>query len=198
MKIRILGINGSSRKDANTSALVKKALEACKSRGAETHLIDLAGKDIMYCTDCNACVEENGYRCPKEDDVGEMLEAMRKADAIIIGSPTYFASVSGQLKTFFDRTLPLRRNGMQLSGLVGGAIAVGGSRNGGQENVVREIQNWMMIHEMIVVGDKKTAHFGGISVARRPGDAEKDEIGLTTSENLGIKVYETVSRIKKP
>ena len=197
MKIIVLGISGSPRKDGNTSTLVKKALAACKSRGAETQLIELAGKDIKYCTDCNNCIEENGYRCLKKDDVESILESMKKADAIIVGSPTYFASVSGQLKTLFDRTLPLRRNGMALSGKVGGAISVGGSRNGGQENVIRDIQNWMMVHEMVVVSDKKTAHFGGISVARRLGDAEKDETGLTTAENLGIKVYETVSRMKQ-
>lgn len=197
MKKKILGINGSSRKDGNTSVLVKNALQSCKSRGAETQLIDLAGKDIGYCTDCNNCIAENSYKCPKKDDVEQILEAMTKADAIIIGSPTYFASVSGQLKTLFDRTLPLRRNGLQLAGKVGGAIAVGGSRNGGQENVVRDIQNFMMVHEMVVVSDKKTAHFGGIAVARKTGEAEKDETGLATAENLGIKVYETVSRMKQ-
>jgi multimeric flavodoxin WrbA len=198
MNIKILGISGSPRKEANTDTLVKKALDACKKNGADTEFISLAGKEIKYCDYCDACTEKTGYTCPKTDDVAGILEAMKAADAIIIGSPTYFASVSGQLKTLFDRTLPLRRNAFQLSGKVGGAIGVGGSRNGGQENVVRDIQNWMLVHEMIVVGDKKTAHFGGISVARRPGDAEKDELGLTTSENLGIKVYETVSRIKKP
>jgi multimeric flavodoxin WrbA len=197
MKITVLGISGSPRKDGNTSTLVRKALSACKSRGAEMQFIELAGREIKYCTDCNTCVEENGYKCPKKDDVEQILESMKKADAIIVGSPTYFASVSGQLKTLFDRTLPLRRNGMALAGKVGGAISVGGSRNGGQENVVRDIQNWMLVHEMVVVSDKRTAHFGGISVARGIGDAGKDETGLATAENLGTKVYETVSRMKQ-
>ena len=62
-----------------------------------------------------------------------ILEKMIKAHGLIIGSPTYFASISGKLKALFDRTLPLRRDNFKLKGKVGGAIAVGGSRNGGQE-----------------------------------------------------------------
>ncbi len=196
--MKVLGISGSPRIDGNTALLVKKALETCKNKGAETEYITLSGKEIRFCDNCDACTEKTGYNCPKKDDTAAILDAMKKADAIMIGSPTYFASVSGQLKTLFDRTLPLRRNNFQLSGKIGGAISVGGTRNGGQENAIRDIQNWMMIHEMIIVADKKTAHFGGISVARNPKDALKDETGIATVENLGARIYEVTSAIRKP
>lgn len=195
--MKVLGISGSPRKEGNTDLLVKEALKVCAENGAKTDFIGLAGKNIKFCDNCDACAGGKAP-CPKDDDVKQILDAMEKADALIIGSPTYFGSVSGQLKTLFDRTMPLRRNNFRLSGKIGGAIAVGGSRNGGQENVIRDIQNWMMIHEMIVVADKKTAHFGGIAMGRNPGDALNDEVGLTSSENLAIKVWETVSRMKKP
>jgi multimeric flavodoxin WrbA len=191
--MKILGISGSPRKDGNTDLLVKEALKACAERGAETELISLAKKNIKFCDNCDACV--GGKKpCPKDDDVRQILDAMAGADAIIIGSPTYFGSVSGQLKTLFDRTLPLRRNNNALSGKIGGAIAVGGSRNGGQENVIRDIQNWMMIQEMIVVADKKTAHFGGIAMGRNPGDALRDEVGVETVRNLGERVFEVLKK----
>lgn len=193
--MKVLGIAGSPRADGNTSLLVKEALKVCAEKGADTELITLAGKKIMFCDNCDACAGGKNP-CPKHDDVKEILDAMAEADAIIIGSPTYFGGVSGQLKTLFDRTMPLRRKDFQLSGIVGGAIAVGGSRNGGQENVIRDIQNWMMIHEMIVVADRKTAHFGGIAVGRNPGDALKDETGLATVKNLGERVYDVASLIK--
>ena len=196
-KTTILGISGSTRNEGNTTFLVQKALDACKAKGAQVQLMELAHKEILYCDYCNACTEEKKYRCPKDDDVAEMLLAMTAADGLIIGSPTYFASVSGKLKTLFDRTLPLRRDGFRLSGKVGGAIAVGGSRNGGQENVIRDIHNWMLVHEMIVVSDHKTAHFGGIAVARKPGEAAGDKTGIETSENLGLKVYEVASALKR-
>ncbi|MFZ2456882.1 MAG: flavodoxin family protein [Candidatus Altiarchaeia archaeon] len=194
--MKILGIAGSPRRNGNTEQLVKEALKVCDGKGAETELISLSGKNILFCDNCDAC-SGGKAPCPKEDDVRQILDAMAAADAIIIGSPTYFGSVSGQLKTLFDRTMPLRRNNFRLSGKVGGAIAIGGSRNGGQENVIRDIQNWMMIHEMIVVADKKTAHFGGIAIGRNPGDALMDETGVATVKNLGLRVYDISSRMNR-
>lgn len=193
--MKILGISGSPRGEGNTSLLVKKALKACADKGAETEFIPLSKKKILFCDNCDACAGGKAP-CPKTDDVQAILDSLARADAIIIGSPTYFGSVSGQLKTLFDRTMPLRRKNFQLSGKVGGAIAVGGTRNGGQENVIRDIQNWMMIHEMVVVADRKTAHFGGIAAARGPGDVLNDAPGIATAENLGLQVYEICSRMK--
>lgn len=197
MKISILGISGSTRKGGNTTDLVKKALEACKDKGAEIELIDLSDKEILFCDYCNACTAETKYSCPKEDDVSAILESMKAADGIIVGSPTYLASVSGKLKTLFDRTIPLRRNDFRLSKKVGGAIAVGGSRNGGQEYVIKDIHNWMLVHGMVVVSDQKYSHFGGIAVARKQGDALLDETGVATSVNLGLQVYEVATSLKK-
>jgi len=194
-RIKVLGISGSPRKNGNTEILINKALEVCKENGADTSFISLAKKEINYCDGCYSCIRNS--KCVHNDDAREILDEMVNADAIIIGSPTYFASMSGKLKSLLDRTFPLRVNGYKLSGKVGGVIAVGGSRNGGQEFVCREIQNWMLLHEMIVVADKKTAHFGGIAVGRRPGDVVDDETGIKTVENLALQVMETIKKIGK-
>lgn len=187
--MKVIGISGSHR-HGNTDDLVKKALEICAGGGLETEFISLADLRIEYCTDCDTCRSE--FKCSITDDAFSILEKMAKADAIIIGSPVYFASVSGKLKALLDRTLPLRRNGMKLGGKFGGAIAVGGSRNGGQEFTIRDIQNWMLLHEMAVVSDKKTAHFGGAAWGRHRGDAIKDETGVDTVVNLSKRVVEVL------
>jgi len=179
--VKILGISGSHRK-GNTEILVKKALEVCKENGYEPEFISLADLDIGY------------YGSEKKEDTENVLTAMSESDAIIIGSPTYFASVSGKLKSLFDRSLSLRKDNYKLSGKLGGAIAVGGSRNGGQEFVTMQIHNWMLLHEMVVVSDKTTAHFGGIAVGRNPGDVLRDDIGIETVENLAENI---VSNLKK-
>lgn len=193
-KMRVIGISGAHRQ-GNTLQLLEKALFVCEKMGFETELVSLAEKSIGFCTTCDAC--KTGFTCSVKDDVFPILEKMRDADAIIIASPTYFASVSGRLKAFFDRTLPLRRNGMLLAGKVGGVITVGGSRNGGQEKALSSIVDWMFVHEMVVVSDKKTAHFGGIAVGRNPGDVLKDDIGLATVRNLAEKICETTTRIQR-
>lgn len=190
--MRVLGISGGHRKGGNTDGLVARALSVCESEGCDVEFITLSEKNIDYCTVCDAC--RKSFTCTVEDDVFPILEKMRGADALIIGTPTYFASVSGKLKAFMDRTLPLRRNQMMLASKIGGAIAVGGSRNGGQEKAVAEIMDWMFLHEMIVVSDKQTAHFGGIAVGRNPGDALGDVVGVETVENLAKKIVETIGK----
>ncbi len=177
--MEILGISGSHRK-GNSEILVKKALEVCREKGYKSEFISLAGLDI-------------GYYGSEKNDIESILDAMVRAEAIIIGSPTYFASVSGKLKSLFDWSLLLRK-GYKLSGKLGGAIAVGGSRNGGQEFVTMQIHNWMLLHEMIVVSDKNTAHFGGIAVGKNPGDVLKDDIGIKTVENLAVNIIEALER----
>ncbi|MFC2162539.1 flavodoxin family protein [Candidatus Altiarchaeota archaeon] len=184
--MKVLGINASHRKDGNSRAMVEAALETCTDNGLETELIDLADKDIGFCTVCDAC--KKGYTCSQDDDVMDILDAMRAADAIMIASPTYFGGVSGRLRALLDRTLPLRRNDMMLAGKIGGALACGGSRNGGQEYTIQQIHAAMLIHEMMVVGDKGTAHFGAITTARAKGQVVEDEVGMKTVVNLAQNI----------
>ncbi len=188
--MKVVGINGSHRIDGNSGMMLERALEVCSAAGFDVEMIDLADRRIGFCTDCDFCRKR--YGCSQEDDVKAILDALASADGIIVSSPTYFGGVSGRLRALFDRTLPLRRNGMMLAGKIGCALAVGGSRNGGQEYVIQEIHHWMLIHEMTVVGDRKTAHFGGICVARGRGDALRDETGMATvvnaAENLATRL----------
>ncbi len=122
--------------------------------------------------------------CAIYDDTSEILEAMMESDGMIIGSPVYFGSVTSQLKMLIDRTRPLRGS-FKLKNKVCGAIAVGGSRNGGQESTISVIHDFLLIHDAIIVGDgAPMAHYGGTGV----GDTRRyheDEIGIETSKNLG-------------
>jgi multimeric flavodoxin WrbA len=187
--MRILGLVGSPR-DRNTKFLVSLALEECKKAGIDTELVHIGKMDIAPCSDCERCRKED--RCVIEDDFQQVAEKLERADGIIIGSPVYFGCVSAQLKAFMDRTRYLRRS-EKLKDKVGGAIASGGSRNGGQELVIRQIHNFFLIHGMLVVGDEKTMHFGGASY----GDATKDEEGKETSRNLGKHVAHAVFKLKR-
>jgi len=193
--MKVVGICGSHRKDGNTKAMVERVLDACIKAGFKTELVELAEKEVGYCTNCDLC--KGKYDCSIEDDVWSIIESMEGADAVVIGSPVYFGGMSGKLKALFDRTLPLRRNGMKLSGKIGAALAVGGSRNGGQEYTISDIHHWMLIHEMTIIGDKKTAHFGGICTARGPGEVLKDTAGMETVENTGQRIIELLKQ-KKP
>jgi multimeric flavodoxin WrbA len=121
----------------------------------------------------------------------EVLSSMQRADGIIIASPVYFGSITAQLKAVFDRTIPLRRQGLRLKDKVGCAVSVGGSRNGGQEKALETVHAWMHIHGMIVVGDD--AHFGGIAV--RP--AAEDRIGRKTVVASANKLCDLLERLEE-
>jgi len=105
------------------------------------------------------------------NDINKELD---KANAIVFVSPVYMGSMTGQMKTLIDRTVGLRRNNMRLRDKLGAVLAVGGSRNGGQELTIIDIMAAMHIHGMVVIGDD--AHFGG--TAHEP--FENDEFGKTT------------------
>lgn len=186
--MKIAGISGSPTASGNNEKIIELALGIADEKGYETEKLLLSKLRVLPCTDCGACRTEK--ECSIDDDMDEIYEKLETSDGLVVTSPVFFGTVSAQLKALFDRTILLRRNGFLLKGKVGGAIAVGGSRNGGQEFTIQAIHSWMHIHGMLVVGDR--AHFGGI--ATKPVDS--DQLGLRTVKDTVNMVCETLARLK--
>ena len=126
---------GSPRKEA-THALVQAALLGAGSVAeTSTEYIPLAGKVISPCNGCEDCLRAG--RCVIEDDMQSLYDRLLAADAIIIGSPVYFGGPSALCKAFLERVEAFGIREKRLRLKVGGAIASGGSRNGGQETTRR-------------------------------------------------------------
>jgi multimeric flavodoxin WrbA len=185
--MKIVGISGSPRNDGNNSRLIDRSLGIAKDRDFTVEKISLAGANITPCIDCGVCRTDK--YCPFDDDMNRINDILESADGIIVSSPVYFGTLSGQLKTLFDRTIPLRRHGFLLKDKVGAALAVGGSRNGGQEYTIWSIHTWMHIQGMIVVGDN--SHFGGIAQK----DVDSDKEGMKTVEDTANKLCDTLVRL---
>jgi len=101
-EIFILGINGSARKDGNTAKLLKEVLNYGKKEGGKIEILHLIDKDIKPCISCLA--EDNcKYPCNIKDDMQEIFELLKKVDCLVLGSPTYWYSLSGLMKNFIDR-----------------------------------------------------------------------------------------------
>lgn len=191
--VKVMGIVGSPRIRGNTSFLVKKALESAEKSGAETELIHLGKMDISPCTACNTCKKTG--KCSIDDDMDSLLEKASSADGLIIGSPVYFGNVTAQTKIFMDRSRPLRGT-FSLKDKVCGAISVGASRNGGQETTCSAIQDFLLIHDAIVVGDgAPSAHYGACGVGGDIKDCQNDEIGVATAENMGNRIAELTRKL---
>ena len=104
--MNVIAINGSPRKEWNTAILLNKALEGAQSVGAETELVHLYDLDYKGCTSCFACKIKGGKsegRCAMKDDLTPLLERLESADAVIMGSPIYFGSTTGELRSFQER-----------------------------------------------------------------------------------------------
>jgi len=104
----VIGINGSPRKQWNTATLVAKALEGASAQGAATELIHLYDLEYKGCASCFACKTRGGKyygRCGLNDGLTQTLKKIAEADALILGSPVYFGSVTGEMRSFLERLL---------------------------------------------------------------------------------------------
>jgi multimeric flavodoxin WrbA len=106
--MKVLAFNGSPRKTWNTATLLNKALEGAASREAETELIHLYDLDYKGCRSCFACKTKEGKsygKCAVKDDLQPILRKVEEADAIILGSPIYFGTVTGAMRSFMERLM---------------------------------------------------------------------------------------------
>ena len=102
--MKILGLEGSPRKNGNTEKLVKTILDGAAEKGADTTFYKLVKMNISLCLGCFSCRETG--TCVTEDDIQLLHEEIQASDAIILGSPVYMWQVSGQTKLFMDRLVP--------------------------------------------------------------------------------------------
>ena len=109
----IVVLSGSPRKDGNTARLTDAFLEGADAAGKETTLFRVAGLHIGGCRGCGHCFKNQGV-CVQQDDMPPILEALHKADALVLASPVYFFGVSAQLKVAIDRCYALLKLGMSV------------------------------------------------------------------------------------
>lgn len=154
--VKVLGIVGSLRKKF-TFKLIKTVLDAiAKKKNVELEIIHLSAYKIEHCSGCVDYCEKTGD-CKIKDDMKKLYPKLKKADVLIIGTPTYFWNVSGLVKNFIDRTNPLYYPGA-LKGKIGAAIAV--SEEEGQNQALSAISSFFQVQNIKEVGSLGIAHRG--------------------------------------
>ncbi len=115
--MNILAVNGSPRgKHGNTEQLLQPFLKGARDAGAETEVIYLKDKKIEHCTGCYTCWGKTPGVCAHRDDMEELLEKRRQADVTVYATPLYVYTVTGLMKDFMDRSLPLAQPYITKSG----------------------------------------------------------------------------------
>ena len=100
---KIIVLNGSPRKNGNTSALVKAFREGAESAGHTVTEFWLGGMKINGCRGCCAGGKNPDSPCVQKDDMEQIYPAYKEADVVVLASPLYYWTISGQLKCAFDR-----------------------------------------------------------------------------------------------
>ena len=191
--IKIVGLCGSPKHGA-TEYVLEQALNAVKEYDPtiETELITLAGKNISPCCDCGYCKREKAW-CILKDDMQELFDKLMQADGILVASPVYAMMATPQLHAFCSRMRPVTHcfPGVMRNKFAA-AIAVGGTRNGGQETTVSDIIHLFATRTMNIVSNEVGGYTGGKvwSQDRRAEGAAEDVIGMETVTKLAKKLAE--------
>ncbi len=181
--MKFLAVCGSPRK-GNTEAMLNEFLRGAKSAGAETELVLLRRLNIKHCGGCKSC-KQTGECHIKGDDMQALYAKLLSADVLVFGSPNYFDNMSGLMKDFFDRTVPLYYVGERLKGRRAALVGVGGSTS---EEAIAAMKAACNTHGIEVI-----AEIG--SVAEMPNDVPKAK--LSECFELGKKLAKLKSRRSK-
>ena len=190
--MKVVAFNGSPRAGGNTEVLLKAVLKPVEEAGIETELVQIGHEVIRGCAACGQCGKKKDRRCVFDDDiVNECIGKMVEADGIVLGSPTYFADVSAQMKALIDRAGHVAAmNGRAFSRKVGaGVVAV---RRGGATHVLDSINHMFLMSRMIVPGST----YWNFGMGMNKGEVAEDAEGMANMKDLGETIAWLIKRIR--
>ncbi len=132
--MNVLVVNGSPRAKGNSDLLCDEFIRGALESGHQVEKISLREKEINYCRACYVCFKTG--TCFQDDSMEEILEKFEACDVIVWASPTYFLTVSGQMKVFIDRLLPKWKD---LGGKEAYVIVTGHDQKEGLERTASDL-----------------------------------------------------------
>jgi multimeric flavodoxin WrbA len=191
--MKVVAFNGSARQDGNTAILMNLVLDELRAEGIETEMVQLAGEKISGCIACYQCMKNKDGKCAvKTDRMNEYIQQMQKAEGILLGSPTYIADITTNMKALLERSsFVCRANGGEMfKRKVGaGIIAV---RRAGAIHAFSSLNYFFLISQMIVVGSS----YWNIGIGRNIGEVNSDSEGLQTMKTLGQNMAWLLKRVQ--
>jgi len=172
--MKAVGILGSPRKRGNSSKMLLACLEELSDAGFDAEFVYLQEKDIKYCYGCGTCLRDG--ECIIEDEMRELKEMLKNANALVLASPVYFLNVSAQMKCFIDRMLAFGHR-PTLKGYGGSIVTYAGV---GEPKLVAEylnriLKSWGIYPVGYAIG------FGVM-----PGDVKEEDV--EKAKALGKKI----------
>ena len=179
--MKVIAFNGSARKDGNTAILINQVFGELRKEGIKTELYQLSGKKIHGCRACYKCFENKDKQCSFKDDIlNDCIEKILEAEGIILGSPTYFADVTTEIKALMDRAgFVAKANDDMFKRKIGAAVVA--ARRGGAIHAFDSLNHFFLVRQMIIPG----SIYWNLGFGLEKGEVEKDEEGIQIMKTLG-------------
>lgn len=189
--MKVVGFNGSARKKGNTEAMIQRVFEELETESVETELVRLSGLTLKGCIACMKCHTNKDRRCAvTDDDMNFCIEKILEADGVILGSPTYFADVSTEMKALIDRAgMVAIANDHMFRRKPGAAVVA--VRRAGAIHAFDTMNHFFTIGQMIIVGSS----YWNMGFGLERGEVTSDEEGMETMKNLGINMAWLMKKI---
>ena len=174
--MKVLLLNGSTRKNGCTYLALSEVAKALNAEGVETEIVQMGGAPVRDCVGCNGCVGKG--QCVFGDDmVNEIIAKAQEADGFVFGSPVYYAHPSGQILSLLDRVF--YAGSSAFTHKPGAAVVT--ARRAGTTASLDVLNKYMTDAEMPVVSSTYWNMVFGPALEL----VEQDNEGLQTMRNLG-------------
>lgn len=185
--MKVLIINGSPHHDGNTATALAALAAELEANGLETQTLWIGVKPVQGCVGCYKCAELG--RCVFQDQLyNDVRAALESADALVVGSPTYYAGPNGSLCALLDRLF--YSSGAYLRGKPAAAVAV--CRRGGGTTTFDRLNKYFEIMSMPM----PNSQYWNLVYGRRPGEAASDGEGMQTLRTLAANMAWLLKAVK--
>ncbi len=175
--MKILLINGSPRRQGNTSIALAEVAKQLSKEGIDSEIMWIGNDPIRGCAACGQCAAKGLKRCIYDDDVcNRISEKFGEVDGLIVGSPVYYGQPNGALLSVIQRAF--YSNGASIAGKPAASVAV--CRRGGATAVFETLNMPFQMMNMPIV----TSQYWNIAYGRAVGEVVADAEGMQTMRTL--------------
>lgn len=179
--MKVVAINGSPKKEGNTYHALKIVLDELEHEGISSEIIHIGNKKITGCLACGKCAKNKDEKCIQtKDPVNDIIAKMKDASGILLGSPVYYASINGSMKSFLDRAFYVSGANAGLFRHKVGASVAAVRRSGGLP-AFNALNNYLLYAEMLI----PASNYWNVIHGARPGEVLQDQEGIQIMQVLG-------------
>ncbi|MBH1941943.1 flavodoxin family protein [Mobilitalea sibirica] len=176
--MKVIAINGSPKPRGNTYYALKTVCDVLNQENIQTEIITVGNMDIKGCMACGRCAD--GHCIFSDENFKELVEKVYEADALLLGSPVYYAGIAGTMKSFLDRLFFASRGRMRHK--VGASVAI--PRRSGGMNTFDQLNNYFLISEMLIA----PSYYWNVIHGGAPREVLEDAEGMSVLHNLAQNI----------